>query len=94
MKPIELRPYQQSFIDDIRNEIISGQRRICGVAPCGAGKTIMTGWIIREAVASGKVAGNPTGKKIARRLHDEPQKAVFKKITFVFYHKELRKING
>lgn len=54
MKPIELRPYQQRFIDDLRSEIIRGQRRICGVAPCGAGKTIMMGWMIREAVARGK----------------------------------------
>lgn len=54
MKPIELRPYQQRFIDDLRSEIISGQRRICGVAPCGAGKTIMMGWMIHEAVSYGK----------------------------------------
>ena len=54
MNVIELRPYQRRFIDDLRSQIISGQRRICGVAPCGAGKTIMTGWMIKEAVARGK----------------------------------------
>lgn len=54
MQPIELRPYQRSFIDELRNQIIGGQRRICGVAPCGAGKTIMMGWMIRKAVARGK----------------------------------------
>ena len=33
-----------------------GEKRVCGVAPCGAGKTIMTGWMIKEAVARGKTA--------------------------------------
>lgn len=50
---IELRPYQRSFIDELRNQILGGQRRICGVAPCGAGKTIMMGWMIKEAVSRG-----------------------------------------
>lgn len=54
LKTIELRPYQRQFIDALRDEIINGQRRICGVAPCGAGKTIMMGWMIREAVSRGK----------------------------------------
>lgn len=49
MPTIELRPYQRSFIDELRNQILGGQRRICGVAPCGAGKTIMMGWMIKEA---------------------------------------------
>lgn len=53
MNTIELRLYQRSFIDDIRSQIIGGQRRVCGVAPCGAGKTIMTGWMIKEAVSRG-----------------------------------------
>lgn len=48
MSEIVLRPYQQKFIDDIRNEFIHGQKRVVGVAPCGAGKTIMTGWMIRQ----------------------------------------------
>lgn len=50
MPAIELRPYQQRFIDDVRSLMSNGQRRICGVAPCGAGKTIIAGWIIRETV--------------------------------------------
>lgn len=53
MSEIVLRPYQQKFIDDIRNEFIHGQKRVVGVAPCGAGKTIMTGWMIRESLQRG-----------------------------------------
>ena len=54
MSDIQLRPYQRKFIDDIRAEFQSGQRRVVGVAPCGAGKTIMTGWMIRESLNRGK----------------------------------------
>lgn len=48
MAEIQLRDYQQKFIEDVGREIYLGHKRICGVAPCGAGKTIMTGWLIRE----------------------------------------------
>lgn len=51
---ISLRPYQQEFIDAVRNEFAHGHKRVVGVAPCGAGKTIMTGWMIRESVKRGK----------------------------------------
>lgn len=59
MTKIQLRPYQQKFIDDVRAEFINLQLkgqppRVVGVAPCGAGKTIMTGWMIREAALKGK----------------------------------------
>ena len=53
---IKLRPYQEEFIENIRSEMRKGEKRICGVAPCGAGKTIITGWIIREVVNKGKRA--------------------------------------
>lgn len=53
---IELRPYQQSFIDNIREQFKRGKKRVVGVAPCGAGKTIMTGWMIRQTVSNGKSA--------------------------------------
>lgn len=52
MCEIHLRPYQQKFIDDIRAEF-RHTKRVVGVAPCGAGKTIMTGWMIREAAQKG-----------------------------------------
>ncbi len=54
MNEIKLRPYQQNFINDVRSEFASGHRRVCGVAPCGAGKTIITGWMIRESLEKGK----------------------------------------
>lgn len=54
MSTINLRPYQQDFIDAVRNEFLRGNRRVVGVAPCGAGKTIMTGWMIRESLNRGK----------------------------------------
>lgn len=54
MKNIALRTYQQNFIDAVRSEFINKHKRVVGVAPCGAGKTIMTGWMIREAARKGK----------------------------------------
>lgn len=54
MSKITLRPYQQEFIDKVRDEFKNGFKRVVGVAPCGAGKTIMTGWMIREALRRGK----------------------------------------
>ncbi len=54
MSEIALRDYQQKFIDDIRTEMKNGFKRICAVAPCGSGKTIMTGWMIRETAQNGK----------------------------------------
>ena len=39
---IELRPYQEKFIGDIRHEFAHGHRAVCGVMPCGAGKTVAT----------------------------------------------------
>ena len=54
MNNISLRPYQKHFIADIRNQFAGGVKRVVGVAPCGAGKTIMTGWMIREALLRGK----------------------------------------
>ena len=53
MEKIKLRPYQEKFLEDVWSEFKAGHKRICGVAPCGAGKTIMTGWLIRELMANG-----------------------------------------
>ena len=50
----ELRPYQQQFIDDVGYEFQQGKTRVCGVAPCGAGKTIMTGWMARGTALAGR----------------------------------------
>ena len=51
---ITLRPYQKDFIDAVRDQFINGHKHVVGVAPCGAGKTIMTGWMIRSALKRGK----------------------------------------
>ena len=51
---IELRDYQKKFIDDIRNEFAHGHRAVCGVMPCGAGKTVATGWMAGETARRGK----------------------------------------
>ena len=51
---IKLRPYQEKFIDAVRSEFVKKNKRVVGVAPCGSGKTIMTGWMIREADRKGK----------------------------------------
>lgn len=56
MGEIALRPYQRKFINDIRLLFHNEHKRVCGVAPCGAGKTIMTGWMIRETMQRGKTA--------------------------------------
>ena len=53
---ISLRPYQQQLIDDVGYEFSEGRRRVCAVAPCGAGKTIMTAWMARGTALSGRRA--------------------------------------
>lgn len=50
---IELREYQNDFIKDLRGQF-QKYNRVCGVAPCGAGKTIVAGWIIRNNSAKGQ----------------------------------------
>ena len=56
MANIFLRPYQQVFIDKIQSQFADGVRRVVGVAPCGSGKTVMTAWMIREALQRGERA--------------------------------------
>lgn len=53
---IRLREYQEKFINDVRDQFRLGHHRVCGVAPCGAGKTVLSAWMIREAAASGQHA--------------------------------------
>ena len=53
---ISLRLYQQQLIDDVGYEFSEGRRRVCAVAPCGAGKTIMTAWMARGTALSGRRA--------------------------------------
>ena len=48
---MELRDYQIKFAGDIRQSYVKGHKRVCGVAPCGAGKTVVAAWIIKQALA-------------------------------------------
>ena len=54
----ELRPYQEKFINDIHEQFCElstekkklGRRgRVCGVMPCGAGKTLATAYMTKKA---------------------------------------------
>ena len=51
---IKLRPYQIKFLNEVLEKFAEGHTSICGVAPCGAGKTIMTGSLIKKFVEQGK----------------------------------------
>lgn len=47
---IKLRKYQEDFINDLRKAIVDGNTSICAVLPTGAGKTIITGAMIKSAL--------------------------------------------
>lgn len=49
-----LRPYQQAAIDRCRELVAAGQRRICLVAPCGAGKGTILAALMGSALARGR----------------------------------------
>lgn len=51
---MQLRDYQTQLINDIGYEYSSGKRRVCAVAPCGAGKTITTGWMAKATSVNNK----------------------------------------
>lgn len=52
--PPTLRLYQKQFISDVYGLIRAGSRRILGVAPTGAGKTIIASKIVADATAKKK----------------------------------------
>jgi DNA repair protein RadD len=45
---MELRDYQVDLIEELRHLIAGGSSRICAVAPCGAGKTVLFSWITAQ----------------------------------------------
>lgn len=51
-----LKPYQEQWIEDVGYEFSVGKRRVLAVAPCGAGKTVMTGWMARGTALAGRRA--------------------------------------
>lgn len=53
---IELRDYQQDALRTLRDRIAMGKRRICLVAPTGAGKTTIAGAMIYGVMAKGRRA--------------------------------------
>jgi len=52
-QPLRLRSYQLDEINRIKSEVACGRRWICVVAPTGAGRTVIAGVLIAEAVARG-----------------------------------------
>lgn len=51
---IELRPYQKSFIEKIKKEMIEGHKHILAQSPVGSGKTIMFTEIVKSNQDKGK----------------------------------------
>jgi len=51
---MELREYQKKAVDDLRKSLQTGHRRPLLQTPCGGGKTVIAGEIIKMAVAKGK----------------------------------------
>lgn len=47
---MKLRDYQQKFISDVRREFANGVKKVCGVAPCGAGKTVIAAFLVKSSV--------------------------------------------
>ena len=47
---MELRPYQENLITDIRHAFNSGKHSVCAVLGCGGGKSVIEGMIAKSAV--------------------------------------------
>lgn len=45
---MKLFPHQQELLNNIRNSFINGYRSPCIVAPCGFGKSVIIGQIIKN----------------------------------------------
>lgn len=53
-EPPKLFPFQRKVINEIYNHIRQNEKRILLVAACGAGKTLISSWIIRDATLKAK----------------------------------------
>ena len=53
MAKVELRPYQNNLISDLRTSIVKGHRKIVLCAPTGSGKTVMFTYMVSEHVKRG-----------------------------------------
>jgi DNA or RNA helicases of superfamily II len=47
---IELRPYQENLIKDMRHAFNTGKHSVCAVLGCGGGKSVIEGMIAKSAV--------------------------------------------
>ena len=54
MADIVLRPYQRDFVNDVRKLFADKVKRVVGVAPCGAGKTVMTAYMVKQSLNRNK----------------------------------------
>src|SRR5687768_11037057 len=71
MKPINLYPYQQKFVDELRPALIK-HKKIIGVAPTGAGKSKIFISITRLAISKGSTVLIITeSRKIFKQIRDE-----------------------
>jgi len=50
---MKLREYQIKIIEDTRQELRNGNKKICIVAPCGSGKSVVLSTIIKTATSKG-----------------------------------------
>ena len=50
---IELRPYQEQYVAELRRAFAAGNRSVCGVAATGAGKTVVSAFIAKSAMDMG-----------------------------------------
>lgn len=50
-----LRSYQTDLISRIAADFSSGVQRVCAVAPCGAGKTVVVGWMAGKTALVNKL---------------------------------------
>jgi superfamily II DNA or RNA helicase len=53
VRDIVLRPYQQRAVDDLRQKIASGKKRVVLIAATGSGKTVMAAEVVRLATGKG-----------------------------------------
>lgn len=51
---VTLRPYQENAIEEIKYRFLCGDKRVCLVAPTGAGKTTIAAELIKRTIAKGK----------------------------------------
>ena len=50
---IQLRDYQQEYIQSLRQSILSGKKRLILCAPTGAGKTVMFSFMVKNHLEKG-----------------------------------------